>query len=82
VPRYGNDAGGRSLNPLSSMKTMVRPSFWAFFKLRPSLLLPAPDGRFVPFQSSPHRPLTTPTHLAQDLPNMPRMIPDAILSLD
>jgi len=41
---------GRWLNPLSSMKTIVRPSVCAFFNLWPALAFPPLDAGFVTFQ--------------------------------
>ena len=54
---------------------MVRPSAWAFFNLRPALLLPLPDRRFIPFQGAARRALATPPHLPQNPPHMARMVP-------
>ena len=63
---------GRSLNPLSSTKTMIRPSFWAFFSLRPALLFPAADLFFVPLQPAAGRTLRRPAQLPQDAPSLHR----------
>lgn len=67
---------GRWLSPLSSTKTMIRPSFWAFFKRWPDIVLPVGDRLFVPFPSTAHRPLATPAHLpAENPPHVPGVIP-------
>jgi hypothetical protein len=50
---------GRSLNPLSSMKTIVRPSWWAFF------LSPAEDLLLVALQCASHRALASSPTAAQ-----------------
>jgi hypothetical protein len=74
---------GRWLSPLSSTKTIVRPSFWAFFfDGGPGLALPLDDGLFVPLQRPPLRPLRAPVQLAEQLPDMAGMIADAELALD
>lgn len=73
---------GRSLSPLSSTKTMVCPCFCAFFKLRPALLLPAPDGHLVPLQRPPRRTLATPAQLPQQSPHVGRMVLDGALAAD
>src|SRR5271154_5079927 len=70
---------GRWLNPLSSMKTMVRPSFSAFFNRRPCPALPFANGFFVALQCSPSGPLGTPAQLAEQLPDMAGMIMNAEL---
>ena len=59
---------GRWLSPLSSTKTMIRPSFWAFFKSWPDIVLPVGDRCFVPFPGSAHRSLATPAHLPAENP--------------
>ena len=61
---------GRSLSPLSSMKTMVRPSFLAFFLTLAALLLPVPDLLLVSFQGASRRSRATPTQLPQDAPGL------------
>jgi hypothetical protein len=49
---------------------MVRRSARAFFNLRPPVLLPVPDRRFVAFQRSPDRTLATPVKFAQNPPDV------------
>src|ERR1700758_4471968 len=73
---------GRWLNPLSSMKTIVRPSLCAFFKGWPALLFPLLDGNLVAFQRPSLRPLHTPLQSAQDLPDMSGVIANPELLLD
>src|SRR5215471_17676645 len=73
---------GRWLNPLSSMKTIVRPSVWAFFNLWPALAFPPLDADFVAFQRPAGGSLHTPVQLAKDLPDMPGMIEDLKLLRD
>ena len=70
---------GRWLHPLSSLKTIVRPSFRAFFPGGPALLLPLLDGSLVALQGSAHRLWRAPLHLAKDLPHVPAMRADAKL---
>ena len=64
------------------MKTIVRPSFVAFFNARPGLAFPVFDGLFVALQRSPRWALRTPVQLPQQLPDMPGVIPDPELFLD
>src|SRR5208283_3032314 len=61
---------GRSLNPLSSMKTIVRRSQSAFFNSRPLHLLPLPNRLLVAFQRPSGRTLAAPTQFAQDAPDV------------
>src|SRR6516225_10631910 len=56
------------------MKTMVRPSFWVFFNLRPALLLPPPNLVFVALQRPSRRTLATPPQLAQNPPRLHGMV--------
>ena len=72
----------RSLNPLSSTTTMVRPSLWVFFKFWPALLFPAPHRGFVSFAGPARRSLATPSQLPQDPPNMSWMVANSALALD
>jgi hypothetical protein len=65
---------GRWLNPLSSLQTIVRPSFWAFFGLWPALPFPPLNGGFVAFQRPAGGPLHTPVQMRKDLPDMPGMM--------
>ena len=58
------------------MKTIVRPSAWAFFNGWPTLGFPLLDGGFVTFQCPTGRPLHAPVQLAENLPDMPGMIGD------
>jgi hypothetical protein len=53
---------GRWLNPLSSMKTIVRPCWRAFFNGGTALLFPLPDRVFVPLQRPATGALHTPVH--------------------
>jgi hypothetical protein len=64
------------------MKTIVRPSFWAFFDGGPSLPLPLVNGRLVPFQRPACGPLRTPVQLPQQLPDVARMIANVELLFD
>src|ERR1700675_347458 len=73
---------GRWLNPLSSMKTMVRPSFWAFFNSRAGLALPFSNCFFIPLHGRPHGTLGSPAELTEQLPDMPGMIMNTELPLD
>ena len=61
---------------------MVRPSFRAFFNLRPPLLLPPPDLVFVALQRPSHRTLATPPQLAQNPPRLDGMVLHPALLLD
>jgi hypothetical protein len=64
------------------MKTIVRPSFWAFLNLRPAALLPVLDPRFVAFQSATHRLLYAPPQLPQDAPDVAGVIIDCEVLFD
>src|SRR5262249_21970249 len=61
---------------------MVRPSFWAFFNLRPTFPLPLPDLLFVPLQGTSHRTLTAPAHLPQNAPRLRRVVLDPACPLN
>jgi hypothetical protein len=52
------------------MKTMVRPSFRAFFNLGPALLRPLPNLVFVALQRPPYRTLATPSQLPENPPGL------------
>lgn len=56
------------------MKTIVRPSFSAFFYLRPALALPFVNQIFVALQGAAHGLLHTPIQLPQDAPNVSGVI--------
>ena len=60
---------GRSLKPLSSTKTMVRPWRRAFFKGRPRVLFPVGDGGLVTLEGAAlgllHAPAQGPEHPPQ-----------------
>src|SRR5437588_9775073 len=73
---------GRWLSPLSSMKTIVRPSFLAFFYLRPALLLPHTNLLFVPLQGPSGGPLAAPSQLPQNPPRMAGVVADPAFFLD
>src|ERR1700726_3541866 len=64
------------------MKTMVRRSQRAFFKLWPAHSLPIPNGLFVALQRPPGGPLAAPAELAQDAPNVSFMIAHSALVFD
>jgi hypothetical protein len=69
---------GRSLNPLSSVKMMVRFSRKVFFKLRPAVSLPAPDGFLVTLARPPGR---WQLHLSRRS-YLRRVVPHTVLLLD
>ena len=73
---------GRWLTPLSSMKTIVRPSFRAFFNGGPLMLLPPTDRCFVAFAGPPRRSLRAPPERDQQLPDMPPVVADVELAFD
>ena len=52
------------------MKTIVRPSFWAFFNGRPSLALPSADRLFVALAGFADQTLRAPVERPQDLPDV------------
>jgi len=58
------------------MKTIVRPSVWAFFNGWPALTFPSLDDGFVAFQRPTGRSLYRPVQLTENLPHMPGMIGD------
>ena len=58
------------LSPLSSMKTIVRPCFWAFFKGGPGLLLPPADRFLVALAGLADGPLRAPVQRAQQFPDV------------
>ena len=64
------------------MKTMVRRSQRAFFKLWPAHSLPIPNGLFVALQRPPGGPLAAPAELAQDAPNVSFVIAHSALVFD
>ena len=64
------------------MKTMVRRSQRAFFKLWPAHSLPVPDRLFVALQRPPGGPLAAPAELAQDAPDVSLVIAHSALVLD
>jgi hypothetical protein len=70
------------MKPLSSMKTMLRPSLRAFFYMRPARSTPAFDGFVVALSRATFGLLTTPAQTRQEPPHMTRMIPHAKLLLD
>ena len=59
------------------MKTMIRPSFRAFFKVRPDRALPVGDGFFIALESAGGGALAAPAHLPQEPADMVGMVPDA-----
>src|SRR6266496_3572993 len=73
---------GRSLNPLSSMKTMVRPSFLAFFLTSASDPSPLQNLGFVPFPGASRRSLATPTQLPQNAPCLRGIVLHSAFVLD
>src|SRR3990172_2341967 len=73
---------GRSLNPDSSMKTMVRPCFWAFFLLRPAHSLPAANRFLIPFQGASHGSLATPSQFPENPPDVDVRVPDPAFAFD
>ena len=74
---------GRSLSPLSSMKTMVRPSFLGFFLISGQrFCFHSPDLLLVPLQRASRRTLATPAQLPQDAPSLRRMVTYAAFALD
>jgi hypothetical protein len=58
------------------MKTIVRPSLWAFFNGGPRLALPFANGGFVALASLADRPLGTPVERPQ-LPDVAFVIAHA-----
>ena len=66
---------GRSLKPLSSTKTRVRPWRRAFFKGRPRLLFPVGDGGLVALEGPSLRLLHAPTQGPKHPPQMAGMQP-------
>src|SRR5256885_16337598 len=64
------------------MKTMVRPSFLAFFLTPASASLPLPDLLFVPLHRPSAGPLATPSQLPQNPPGMAGVVADPALFLD
>lgn len=73
---------GRSLSPLSSMKTIVRPWRAAFFYLGPAHLLPVRNGLLIVLPRLAHRPLAAPPQAPEHAPHVPRMVPDPEPALD
>jgi hypothetical protein len=73
---------GRSLSPLSSMKTMVRRSQSAFFKLWPAHSFPVPDSLLVGLQCSTGEALAAPAKMAQDTPDVSFAIAHPALVFD
>jgi len=61
---------------------MLRPSFLAFFYIRPSFFAPILNLFLIPFLGPPLWLLAAPTTSAEDLPDMGRMIPYAKTILD
>jgi hypothetical protein len=64
------------------MKTIVRPSFWAFFYVGPGLALPVVNSFFVTLQRSPCGSLRAPVQLPQQLPDMSGVVMHSKLFLD
>src|SRR5437763_4955863 len=73
---------GRWLNPLSSTKTIMRPSRRAFFNRGPVLPFPKADLFLVAFPSTSCGPLRTPAETHQNFPDMPLVVQDPELLLD
>src|SRR5207302_7949645 len=73
---------GRWLNPLSSTKTIVRPSLRAFFHRGPVLPFPKADLLLVAFPSTSCGPLRAPAQTHQNFPDMPLVVQDPELLLD
>src|SRR5438309_8050137 len=73
---------GFCVNPLSSIKTIVRPSFSAFFSGRPSDASPFANRFLIALQRATYRTLWTPAQAAQHAPNVTGVVPDAEFSLD
>ena len=73
---------GWSMKPLSSTKTMLRPSRRAFFYMRPALSTPALDGFVVALASAALGLLAAPAQARQEPPHMTGVIPYAKLLLD
>src|SRR5713101_1385286 len=73
---------GRSLGPLSSRKTIVRPSFLAFF-LTPANVSASTSGSSLhPAPAPASGTLTAPSQLPQDAPSLRGMIADPAFLLD
>jgi hypothetical protein len=60
----------------------VRPSWRAFFKPRPALSLPAADRLLVALPRLAGWSSATPVELAQDTPDLRRVVAPAVLLLD
>jgi hypothetical protein len=61
---------------------MTRFSAWAFFNLGPAPSFPPHNRGLVTFQCPPGRPLTTPSQLPKNAPDVSRVILDPALLLD
>jgi hypothetical protein len=64
------------------MKTIVRPSIWAFFYVGPGLALAGADRFFVALPRFADWTLGAPVQRPQDLPDMAFVVNDAELSGD
>src|ERR1700730_6099167 len=64
------------------MKTIVRPSFLAFFLTSANVLLPHPDLLLIPLQRPPGGTLTAPPQLPQNAPSLRGMIANSAFLLD
>lgn len=60
----------------------MRPSFWAFFDLRPAFALPLVDQRLIALQGAADGLLYAPVQLPQDAPNVSGMVVDLKIPLD
>ena len=71
-----------SLNPLSSRKTIVRPSFLAFFLTPAGVAASTAGSSPRPAPALAPWPLTTPAHLPQDPPHVSGMVLNPTFLLD
>src|ERR1035437_7001730 len=73
---------GRRLNPLSSWMQIHALRRRAFSLPGPLLLHPVGDDLVVTLYRTARRALTTPSHLPQDPPHVPRVVTDASQGFD
>ena len=64
------------------MKTIVRPSWRAFFYGGPLLLAPVPDLLLIALAGTPGRPLRAPAQRHQQFPDVPLVVANVELLLD
>ena len=73
---------GNKWQPVSSTKTMVRPSSLDFLERGPALLFPAPDGFFVPLLRATAGLLAAPPILLEDVAHLGRVVFDPEVASD